>query len=153
MNKAKFLYSEHFLEDIGSKMLSFNGLSDFKRLLGPGVYMLCNQKETLYVGMAKNVLVRIADESHSAVRSALKEADQLFVILASGEAHARGIETELIRSRQPKYNVRGKMSPEEVEYYRKQAEKAERERNDPSLNAFAHDFMLALLGNLKTRLG
>lgn len=145
MSRHSLPYCEHYLEDVGSKMLSFDGLQPLKEMMGPGVYMvLSHSNEPLYVGMAGNVLARISDESHVALRKALRQGYRLFIILAKSEDHARGMETELINKMQPKYNVRGKASPEEIEYYRKQAEQEDKERRDPELMRFRGEFRAAL---------
>lgn len=145
MQRHSLPYCEHYLEDVGSKMFSFNGLQPIRELLGPGVYMvLSHTDEPLYIGMAGNILARISDESHTAIRRAFKEGYRLYVIIARSEAHARGMETELIQKMQPKFNVRGKASQRLIEFYRKRAEQEEKERRDPELMAFRGNFRAAL---------
>lgn len=125
-------YCIRLLGDIGVPAFSFfpGGLRDLKLLMGPGVYLLRSHAEPLYVGMAKNVLARVTDEAHTACQQAFKEAVFFDVICAHSEEHARGLETELIRKLQPKYNVRGTWA------------------GMPEIKQFARDFTEALTERL-----
>jgi excinuclease UvrABC nuclease subunit len=109
MNKAR-PSSKHFLFQTDSGF-GFD-LVAFQKLLGPGVYMVSGVGGMLYIGSAKNILARIADETHLSFRQALTEAQGAWVsiILAKSEKHAREMEAYYISLHQPKYNKIGKGS-------------------------------------------
>lgn len=96
--------------ELEGQFVEFN-VKMFKKLLGPGVYVINGIREVLYVGMARNLLSRISSPDHEAVLSSLKEpVEQVIMIPCKSEAHARDVETSTIRLHQPKYNLRGKYS-------------------------------------------
>lgn len=92
---------------------------DFHTLTGPGVYTAMRgvkreEIEILYVGSAKNILARISDPAHSALRKAMAvggEQLRIMFLICRSEAHARDVEAQLISQWQPKFNVAGIRKP------------------------------------------
>ena|SRR6202790_864818 len=106
---------------IDKEFFSFDVVS-FRKLIGPGIYVVIGRGQTLYVGMAKNVLARMTDPAHAGLEQAFKEPiEQIFIMLARSEAHARQMEADYIRLHQPKYNQRGKYNElERLEIFKRE---------------------------------
>lgn len=64
--------------------------------------------EHLYVGSAKNILSRISDPEHGSFRTALCEADCVFVNMKKSEKYARDDEAREITRTLPRLNISGK---------------------------------------------
>lgn len=97
------------LNSYGNEQIEFSSLSDFKKLLGPGVYGAVAGEEFLYVGFSKCIMGRISKKTHKALKMALEiPGCRIIVVLAKSEAHARSMESVLIAHHQPRFNVAGR---------------------------------------------
>lgn len=96
-------------DEIEGQLIEFD-VKWFKRLRKPGIYLINGASEMLYIGMARDLLARLCSREHEAVIKSLKEfVTQILIVPAKSEAHARDLETQYIRSLQPKYNIKGKV--------------------------------------------
>lgn len=97
-------------EDPKVNVIQFNA-DWFRKMLGPGVYLINNKTSMLYVGMASNLLSRISSPEHQAVIESLKDerVDQVMLIPARSREHAAAMENSYISEFQPKYNIAGKI--------------------------------------------
>lgn len=92
----------------GRELFKFT-VKDFKKFLGPGVYLAKTADEFLYVGSSRNIFGRTSERSHAALREALKvEGCQIWILAASSEQQARHMEAYLIAENQPRFNKVGK---------------------------------------------
>ncbi|MCC5791423.1 MAG: excinuclease ABC subunit UvrC [Legionellaceae bacterium] len=88
-------------------------IADFIERLSsaPGVYqMLDEQQQLLYVGKAKNLKKRVSSyfvkkQDNPRIRSLVQQIHRIEVMMTSSETEALLLESNLIKSRQPKYNV------------------------------------------------
>ena len=85
-------------------MLDSVSSTQFRQLCGPGVYIAWSKKERLYIGSAKNLLLRIGNPSHEGLARAQSEMERLEFIFTSSEYAARRLEMDLIGTFRPKYN-------------------------------------------------
>jgi len=92
----------------GKELFKFS-VRQFKKFLGPGVYVAKAGDEFLYVGSSKNLFSRTSEKTHSALQAAMEvEGCEIWILLASSEMNAREMETYLIAENQPRFNKVGK---------------------------------------------
>ena len=96
------------LQETGQQYSKFS-IKEFRKLLGPGVYVVYSKEEFLYIGSSKNISGRMSNSNHARLREALaREDSNVITIFARSEKHARAIESELIADLQPIFNCVGK---------------------------------------------
>jgi excinuclease UvrABC nuclease subunit len=122
-------YSEG-LDECGSEVFSFHP-DGFWKLTGPGIYIAMKGSteqgdfEVLYVGSAKNILARIAEDTHESLREALRQKGcRLMIISCKSEKHAREEESRCIFECQPTLNIRGKSNGEIARAIQEESEHA-----------------------------
>jgi excinuclease UvrABC nuclease subunit len=92
----------------GKELYKFS-VREFKKFLGPGVYVARTETEFLYVGSSNNIFGRTSTRSHEALRAALAiEGCKIWILIASSERQAREMEAYLIAENQPRFNKTGK---------------------------------------------
>jgi len=74
---------------------------------GPCVYVLCTQKEIVYIGQSAFILQRIGTHTSGELRKKKKEFEMVYVIPAENEKQMNKLEEYLIKRHKPKYNVMG----------------------------------------------
>ena len=96
------------LKMMGDMGISIISQPDFKRLIGPGVYVIWCRGERLYIGSSKNIIHRLTNPTHASVRKALEEADWIELHFCTTESEAREREWRWIAMFKPKLNLTGK---------------------------------------------
>jgi len=74
----------------------------------PCVYILCTQKEVVYVGQSTYIIERLGKHISGEMNGKKKDFEGAYVIHVKNEAEMNKLEEYLIKRHQPKYNTIGK---------------------------------------------